>query len=81
MANNLTVSYKGNTIHTASASGSATLNTAGKYMEGNVNLSYTFDGGGGADLSSLEIYVADYLNSPPTVTEGALDKWRRVIVS
>lgn len=38
-------------------------------------------GGGGVNMSALEIYVADYLNDPPTVTDGALDKWHRVLVS
>lgn len=35
----------------------------------------------GADLSTLEVYVADFLADPPTVTEGALDSYHRVIVS
>lgn len=43
MANNLTVTYKGNTIHTASASGSATLETGGTWCEDDIGLSYEFD--------------------------------------
>lgn len=38
-------------------------------------------GGGGADLSDLEIYVADFLTDPPTVTDGAFDGWHRTIVA
>ncbi len=37
--------------------------------------------GGGADLSELEIYVADFLAEPPTVTEGALNGFHRTLVS
>ena len=36
---------------------------------------------GGADLSTLEIYVADFVSEPPTVTDGALDGYHRVIVA
>lgn len=57
MANNLTVTYKGNEIHTASASGSATLNTEGKYMEDNVTLDYTFESGGS---SGDDVIFIDY---------------------
>ena len=38
-------------------------------------------GGGGTDFSALEVYVADFLGDPPTVTDGALDKWHRALVS
>ena len=38
-------------------------------------------GGGGSDLASLEIYVADFLTDPPTVTDGAFDGWHRTIVA
>ena len=38
-------------------------------------------GGGGADLSDLDVYVADFLTDPPTVTAGALDGYRRVLVA
>lgn len=43
MANNLKVTYKGNTIHSASASGSATLKTGGTWCEDDIGLSYEFD--------------------------------------
>lgn len=43
MANSLTVDYNGDTIHSASSSGSATLKTSGKYMEDDVELTYNFD--------------------------------------
>ena len=38
-------------------------------------------GGGGADLSDLEIYIADFRTDPPTMTEGALNVWHRTLVS
>ncbi len=37
--------------------------------------------GEGTDLSLLEVYVADFLEEPPIVTEGALNAFHRVIVS
>lgn len=38
-------------------------------------------GGGGADLAALEVYIADFLEEPPIVTEGALNAFHRTIVS
>ncbi len=38
-------------------------------------------GGGGTDLAALEVYIADFLTDPPTVTEGALNAFHRTIVS
>ncbi len=35
----------------------------------------------GADMSALEVYIADFLTDPPTVTEGALNAFHRTIVS
>lgn len=37
--------------------------------------------GGGTNMSALSIYIADFLTAPPTVTEGALDGFHRVLVS
>lgn len=37
--------------------------------------------GGGTDLSNLEIYIADFLSDPPTITSGALDGYHRTIVA
>lgn len=38
--------------------------------------------GGGANLSAVEVYVADYNESADlSITAGALDKYARVIVS
>lgn len=37
--------------------------------------------GGGTNLASLEIYVADFLADPPIVTEGALSSFHRTLVS
>lgn len=37
---------------------------------------------GGLDLSTLEIYIGDYLNtSSYTVTKGVVDKYTRELVS
>ena len=41
------VSYKGSTIGSLSATGNLTLETAGKYCEANIGISYTKSGGGG----------------------------------
>lgn len=38
-------------------------------------------GGGGADLAVLEVYIADFLEEPPIVTEGTLNAFHRTIVS
>lgn len=35
--------------------------------------------GGGADLASLDVYIADYLGDAPTITTGALDTLSRRI--
>lgn len=35
--------------------------------------------GGGADLASLDVYIADYLGDAPTITTGALDILNRRI--
>lgn len=43
------------------------------------------DSGGGGDgdtnLAELEIYIADFLSSPPTITDGALNGYTRQIVA
>ena len=37
--------------------------------------------GGDTDLADLDVYTADYLNSPPTLTDGALNNFTRQIVA
>ena len=37
--------------------------------------------GSGADISALDVYIADFLTNPPIVTEGAIDTYRRILVS
>ena len=66
MANNLTVTYKGNTIHTASASGSATLETGGTWCEGDIGLSYTFD----AAAATLAVVVTNGTATNVTATKS-----------
>lgn len=41
-------------------------------------------GGGGSgdtNLADLDIFVADFLQEPPTITDGALDSYNRKVVS
>ena len=35
---------------------------------------------GGVALSALDVYIADYLTDPPTITSGALNTLTRYIV-
>lgn len=67
MANNLTVTYKGNTIHTASATGSATLKTGGTWCEGDIGLSYTFEAG-----SSMKIIVTTASGATVTASKDGV---------
>lgn len=46
MANSVDITYKGSKILSAAETGSATLKTAGKYMEGDVEVEYTLEEGG-----------------------------------
>lgn len=78
----LEVSYKGQQIAQLTQDGNLTLETAGKYCEGDIELAYSGGGGGsGADLAALEVYIADFLEDPPTVTEGAINAYHRILVS
>lgn len=37
---------------------------------------------GGGDLSSVDVYIADFTSSPDlTVTAGAVDKYARIVVA
>ena len=38
-------------------------------------------GGGDTNLADLDIFVADFLQEPPTITDGALDGYNRKVVS
>lgn len=55
MENSLSVTYNGNAIHTASASGAATLKTAGKYLTGDIGIAYTVDAGGTLEEKSVSL--------------------------
>ena len=68
MANNLTVTYKGSTIHTASASGSATLETGGTWCEDDIGLSYTFD----AAKATLAVAVTNGTATSVTATKSGV---------
>jgi len=78
----VTLTYKGSTIAELSASGSKTINTAGKYCEADIGLTYVKpSGGGGTDLAAADVYVGDYLSATDlTVTLGAVDRYQRYIV-
>lgn len=60
---------------TISITENGTYDVAG-FAEAEVNVA-----GGGADLSVAELFVADFIESPPIVTNGALDGWNRAVVS
>jgi hypothetical protein len=65
--------------------------TGSKFVAVDTGTGYLFDeaagewnenqqgGGGGADLSDLDVYIADYLGDAPTITTGALDTLNRRI--
>ncbi len=36
-------------------------------------------GGGGVNIANAELFLGDYLNAPPTITEGSLDTLNRRI--
>lgn len=74
----LTVQYQDAVIAALSASGTKTLHTAGRFCAGDISLRYARPV---PDLRELEIYVADFLSAPPTVTEGALNTQHRVLIS
>ena len=67
MANNLTVTYKGSTIHTASASGSATLETGGTWCEGDIGLNYEFD----ESIATLAVTVTNGTATSVVATKGS----------
>ena len=49
----ITLSYKGSTIATVSASGTTTLGTSGKYCEDDITLQYVRPGGGGTPTNMI----------------------------
>lgn len=56
------LTYKGATIGTLSASGTLTMETAGKYCEDDITLTYTSPGGGGG-TEELEKFINNQLTS------------------
>lgn len=48
-------------------------------LDGYSALVASIPSGGGADLSTLDICIADFLTEPPTITNGALDGFHRVV--
>lgn len=55
----ITISYKGNTIAEVSASGTTTLETAGKYCEDDISLAYVKPSGG-VSVSPNDVNFIDY---------------------
>lgn len=55
----ITISYKGNTIAEVSASGTTTLETAGKYCEDNISLAYVKPSGG-VSVPPNDVNFIDY---------------------
>lgn len=66
----VTLTYKGNTIAELSDSGSKTIQTAGKYCEDDIGLTYVSPGGGGAVLPSF----MNHLESGTFTVESGTDK-------
>lgn len=64
------LTYKGATIGTLSASGTLTMETAGKYCEDDITLTYTSPGGGG---STSGVYTFDF-------TKGVTDQETNLLV-
>ena len=73
----LSIQYQGATIAGLSASGEKTLHTGGRFCEGDISLRYERPV---PDLRELDIYVADFLSAPPTVSEGTLNTLHRILV-
>ena len=74
----LTVYYQGETLAELSASGELQLQTAGRFCADDITVRYARPT---PDLLELEVYVADFLNAPPTVSEGSLNSHHRTLVS
>ena len=66
------LSYKGSTIGSLSASGSMTIETAGKYCDADIDLTYTKSGGGGVVLSAMDQSVSVKNGRSGTVTVNRL---------
>lgn len=76
----LTVDYKGDTIHSASSTGSATLKTSGKYMEDDVELTYSFDAATSVESSkSYTVSASGSQNIFPTSGYDAMAKVALVV--
>ena len=56
----VSIKYKGNEIAKLTATGTKTLNTAGKYCEGDITVENTESGGGGGAVSPKDINFYDY---------------------
>lgn len=67
----ITISYKGNTIAEVSASGTTTLETAGKYCEDDISLAYVKPSGS----SYVKIGEADFSASSSSTTATLVDSF------
>ena len=65
MPDGLTITYKGNTLHSSTEDDTFTLNTSGKYMEDNITISAT-------NVSSLDV---TYNNSSLVSETSATGTW------
>ena len=73
----VTVSYKGSSIATMSASGTKTLLTEGKYCEDDITIDYVKSGGGGSTLIEKNISA----NGTYNASSDSADGYSKVIVS
>ena len=79
----VTLTYKGSTIAEMDASGSKTLNTAGKYCEGDIGVSYVKPSGGGSGVDipdsafvlSGNMNYWDYNGKWDSFIAAYADKW------
>ena len=71
------ITYKGSKIVEMSASGTKTLETAGKYCEDDLELKYTSPGGGGATLGEKSISANGVYNA----SSDSLDGYSKVTVA
>jgi hypothetical protein len=62
----ITVTYKGNTIATMDASGTKTLETQGKYCEGDIDIEYVKPSGGGIEAVDYTL-APGYYNQDGTI--------------
>lgn len=67
----VSIKYKGNEIAALAATGTKTLNTAGKYCEGNIVVENTESGSGGVPALQTEKTISVTANGTTEITPDA----------